>query len=416
MTRSSTPAPLRSDGGRPPAVLLGGSANALSIARSLGRRGIDIYLSVAKDHEALYSRFCRHAFPFDVGTDPAVLWGDLLLGGSRAVPAGSVVLACNDSAVTFIATHRDALAGRYRLDDAVPDRQLAMLDKLSTLKAARAAGVGAPRFWEIDTPEEADAVAGDLPYPVIVKPLLSHLFQSKFGGRKFFTARNGEEVRAQLAAIHKAGLQAMVCEWIPGPDHQLASYYTYIDGRGTALFRLTKRTIRRFPKNEGLASYHVTDWNDEVAAAGARFLEGAGFRGLANVEFKRDARDGQLKIIECNPRFAAPQELFVRCGLDIASLVYDHVTGRPVDRGRPYRHGVRLWYPIRDFRAYRELRRLNELTFGTWLRSILHRQAFPFFQTTDPLPAVVPALQGLARRLRPAAQAPNPMTQGTNQC
>jgi D-aspartate ligase len=408
--------PARPAANRPPVVLLGGSANALSIARSLGRRGIQVHLSVAEGHHALYSRFCAKAFPFDATTDASAFWADLLLGPSDEFLRGSVVLACNDSAVAFIARHRSALAERYRLDDSVPERQLSMLDKLETLRAARATDVGAPKFWQVDTPQQMDVIADDLPYPVIVKPLLSHLFQAKFGGRKFIRARDGAEARAALARIHEAGLQAMICEWIPGPDSLLASYYTYIDQDGTPLFRFTKRAIRRFPKNEGLASYHVTDWNDEVADLGERFLGGIGFRGFANVEFKRDLRDGRLKIIECNPRFTAPQELFVRCGLDTASLVYDHLTGAPVARGRTYKHDVRLWYPIRDFHAYRELRRLGELTFAGWVKSVLHRQTLPFFQPTDPLPSIVPALQAILRRVRSTVHAPNHMREGTNQC
>jgi predicted ATP-grasp superfamily ATP-dependent carboligase len=310
-----------------------------------------------------------------------------------------VIFACNDSAVAFIARHRRELARHYILDDSTADLQLAMLDKLETLTLAQAAGVDTPRFWQVERPDQLDAIEGALAYPVIIKPLHSHLFQARFGGRKYLTANNGAEARSALERVREAGLEAMLCEWIPGPDHLLASYYTYIDGDGTPLFHFTKRVIRRFPKNEGLASYHITDWDGEVAELGSRFLTGINFRGLGNVEFKRDVRDGRLKLVECNPRFTAPQELFVRCGLDIASLIYDRLIGLPAPPAVFYKHGIRLWYPIRDFQAFQQLRTMNELTFRQWLKSIWHRQAFPFFQPADPLPSIVPAILAIKRRL-----------------
>jgi predicted ATP-grasp superfamily ATP-dependent carboligase len=53
-----------------------------------------------------------------------------------------------------------------------------------------------------------------------------------------------------------------------------------------------------------------------------------------------------------------------------------------------YRTGMRLWDPVRDFQAYLELRRAGQLTFSRWLSSVLHRQTFPYFEWTDPVPAL----------------------------
>lgn len=389
----------RSPGALPPAIILGGSANALSIARSLGRRGVTVHVSVAKGRHALFSRYCAKAYPYGRDVKVADFWERLLLGSHRAALHGSVIFPCNDEAVTFVARHRIELSNHYILDDSEPDVQVAMIDKRKTLMLARAVNVEAPRFWTVERPEELDAILGELRFPLIVKPLHSHLFQAKFGGRKYLNVTNGVEVRTALEAVWASGLQAMICEWIPGPDHLLASYYTYIDREGQPLFHFTKKVIRRFPKNEGLSSYHITDWDPEVAELGLRFLTGINFRGLANVEFKRDLRDGRLKLVECNARFTAPQELFVRCGLDTASLVYNHLVGLPIPPTLGYKRGVRLWYPVRDFWAYRQLRAMNELTFFEWLRSVWHWQAFPFFCPTDPLPTLAPATLAIARRL-----------------
>src|SRR6185437_4458297 len=126
-----------------------------------------------------------------------------------------------------------------------------------------------------------------------------------------------------------AGLDVMVVEMVPGPDSRLCSYYTYLDESGTPLFHFTKRVIRRSPPVFGGGSYHITDWLPEVKELGLRFFQAVGLRGLGNVEFKRDERDGRLKLIECNARFTEANCLVMASSLDLPLLVYNRLVGRP---------------------------------------------------------------------------------------
>jgi predicted ATP-grasp superfamily ATP-dependent carboligase len=109
---------------------------------------------------------------------------------------------------------------------------------------------------------------------------------------------------------------------------------------------------------------------------------------VANVEFKRDPRDGILKLIECNARFTAANCLLAACGLDLSWFVYSRLAGLPEPPLADYPDGVRLWDPLRDIEAFRALRRSGELDFPTWLKSVLHRQTFPVFAWHDPLPTL----------------------------
>ena len=186
---------------------------------------------------------------------------------------------------------------------------------------------------------------------------------------------------------------------IPGPDDRLCSYYTYLDEDSRPLFHFTKRIIRRYPALRGTACYHVTDWIPEAVEQANRLFRYSGLRGLANAEFKRDGRDGRLKLIECNARFTAANCLVARSGFDLAAFVYNRLTGRaqaPLER---YTLGLRLWDPVRDFQSFLELRRSGDLTFGRWLSSVLHRQTFPYFDRTDPLPSLARLTKPLLRPL-----------------
>jgi predicted ATP-grasp superfamily ATP-dependent carboligase len=377
----------------PSAIILGGGANALSIARSLGRAGIAVYAINEVTAYVRYSRYCRW---LEVPGDAPDSWARFLLGPESDRLRGGVLLACSDEAIAIIARHRPELSARFRLEESNPVAQLAMLDKLRTYQAAQAAGVPTPRFWAAQSREQVLALRDALVFPLIVKPQLTHLFERR-SGQKFVVAGDFDQLLRAHEALGAAGITTLLVERIPGPDDRLCSYYTYLDRKSLPLFHFTKRIIRRFPAGKGNACYHVTDWNPEVRDLALRLFQWVGLRGLANAEFKRDERDGQLKLIECNARFTAANGLVARSGFDLASFVYNRLVGRPQPPLETYALAMRLWDPVRDFQAFLELRRQGRLTFRQWLASVLHGQTFPYFDPGDPLPA-------LARALRPAGR------------
>jgi predicted ATP-grasp superfamily ATP-dependent carboligase len=381
-----------------PVVILGGGANALSVARQLGRLGARVYALNEPGAFVRYSRFCR---PVDVaaaeGEGLKEAWARFLLGDASKPLHGAVLLACSDDGIELIAARRDGLAEQYLLDDSDPRAQLTMLNKLATYRAAAAAGVPTPRFWVAESVADLQAVRGELAYPLVVKPRLSHVFEAKTG-KKLLEVNDWAGVADAVEAVAATGTASVLMEKIPGPDDRLCSYYTYLDENSRPMFHFTKRIIRRYPVMTGTACYHVTDWIPEAAELGNRLFAHVGLRGLANVEFKRDDRDGRLKLIECNARFTASDCLVAAAGINLAAFVYCRLTGRPLPDTSRFERGLRLWDPLRDFQAHLALRRRGELTSGRWLASVLHRQTFPYFQWTDPLPALARLTAPLRRK------------------
>ena len=370
----------------PPAIVLGGGHNGLSIARRLGARGVKVYALNHPGTDITRSRRAR-TIPLPGEREFHLEAADYLLGTKSDALRGAVLLVASDEGLLLVAEHRKALAERFVLDLSDTGAQLKMLDKLATCHAAREAGVPAPDFWTLNTIEDAEAVRDELRYPLIVKPHRSYLFEARYG-KKFLDVTDFDGLADALALVQSAGTGALLMEKIPGPDSELCSYYTYLDEDGNALFDFTKRIIRRYPKNMGLATHHITDEIPELREPALKLFRHVGLRGVANVEFKRDARDGQLKLIECNARFTAANSLVAKSGLDLAWFVYARLVGLPLPEMSSYRSGVKLWDPQRDLKAYRELRRLGELSTGGWLRDIVSPQTFPVFSITDPWPSL----------------------------
>lgn len=371
-----------------PVLLLGGKENSLSVTRHLGGLGVTVRVSGPECCWGLYSRHCAEAIPVPLGEKQVSFWTRLLLGNDTRFN-GHIVLALSDDAIEFVTHNHDRLATRYRLDDFDPSLAQRFLDKLETLLIAQAAGVGTPKFWKIGAACDIEGLRGKITFPAIVKPLQSHLFTKVFRQKLFVIDSEFDELKAKVQLARQHGIDVFIVEMIPGPDDLLSSYYTYRLANGEKLFHFTKSILRRWPVNRGNACYHRTGVYPETQAAGEKFFDAAGLRGLGNVEFKRDPRDGQLKIIEVNARFTAAQELATRAGVPIDLVVYCHLTGQPLPETRQATGELRFWYPLRDFLAFLEMRKRGELRIVPWIKSLIHRDmVFPLFWLSDPVPTL----------------------------
>ena len=109
MTASNRPKQL------PAAIVLGGSHNALSIARSLGACGVKVYGLNLPHADVMRSRFA----------DPVRLPGrqpfsreaaEFLTGSAANDLEGSVLLGASDEALEILIGNREALLKRFRLE------------------------------------------------------------------------------------------------------------------------------------------------------------------------------------------------------------------------------------------------------------------------------------------------------------
>ena len=365
-----------------PAVVLGGTGAAISIVRSLGRVGVPVHvLATERSSLAEASRYCVSFFAVGQEEGASARWLDWL---ERDGPRGAVLLPTSDEGVELVVRHGNRLRELgYRLLDYAGDTSLAMLDKQRTYALARAIGVECPQTWSVRDEEHLRAIAGEVRYPCGLKPVASHLFAKHFLA-KVLIANNAEELLAGFAVASAVGVEMLVTEIIPGPDDQNWAFRTYIDATGQPLFRVTTNRLRSRPIHFGTNTYLVTRWDPEVAEVGLRFLQGIGLRGLAYTELKRDARDGRLKLIECNHRFGNAQEVVRRAGVDVAVLVYHLALGQPQPAVGPWRAGVRLWFPLRDIRAARAYRRAGETTWPRWVGSLIRPRVYlPVFAFDD---------------------------------
>jgi predicted ATP-grasp superfamily ATP-dependent carboligase len=130
------------------------------------------------------------------------------------------------------------------------------------------------------------------------------------------------------------------------------------------------------------------------------FLEKLNYRGLGGLEFKRDARDGKLKLIELNARYGLWDALGQRCGVDTAYMAYLDAIGEKLPDPARARTGVK-WISIsRDLSALRGYRREGSLGIRDWVQTLPGEKMWAVFAWDDPMPAISAMLRFSRRFLR----------------
>jgi predicted ATP-grasp superfamily ATP-dependent carboligase len=109
------------------------------------------------------------------------------------------------------------------------------------------------------------------------------------------------------------------------------------------------------------------------------------YRGMANVEFKRDVRDGLLKLIEINCRSGNRLGLAIDSGIDLPFIAYADLVGDQLPIEGP-RDGLRWIDDASDLAAFRHYRRRHGLSLRDWLRSAWTAESHAFLSLDDPLP------------------------------
>src|SRR6202008_572376 len=94
--------------------------------------------------------------------------------------------------------------------------------------------------------------------------------------------------------------KAIAQEIIAGPDTDKRVYLACYDRNGNRIANAMFRELRCNPMMFGPASVTEPVIDDETDRACDTFLRSIGYSGICEIEMKRDARDGRVKLIEVN--------------------------------------------------------------------------------------------------------------------
>ena len=380
----------------PGALVLGGDYRGLGVVRSLGRRGIPVWvLHTGTDRLAATSRYAsrRVRWPGSGRPDRAV---ELLM---RLAEAGDLdrwlLIPTADETALLLAQHHAELSTRYVVSTPAWDVFRWAYDKRLTHQLADDVDVARPRTCVLRDRAAAEAVP--LPFPLVLKPAVKPS-QEVLRAKAWRADDRAELLRAFDAAARLVEPGALMAqELIPGDGASQLSFAALCH-RGEVLAEVVARRTRQYPMDFGRASTMVETLRDEAVEGSARrLLSRLGLTGLVEAEFKRDERDGSLRLLDLNARVWGWHSLGARAGVDFPYLLWSLFRGEQLSvvRGRP---GVRWVRMSTDAPTALRLVAGRELSPGAYLRSLRGPRAEAIFARDDPVPglAEVPLLLQVA--------------------
>ena len=369
------------------ALVLGANLNGLTIARSLGRQGVPVWMITQPNIKlASYSRYTQRTLPWPNGDCESQIQYLLELAVLHGLD-GWVLFPTRDETAALLSKFHSTLSSRYRVSTPAWDVLRWAHDKRLTHRLAAQQQVDYP--LTINPVSEADLETDTCFFPAILKPA-AHTSVNRFTADKAWPVANREQLLARYREARELISPEMILvqELIPGGGESQFSCAALCRD-GVPIASLTARRTRQYPVDFGYSSSFVETLDvPEIVAPSRRLLAAIRYTGLVELEYKFDARNGRYKLLDINPRLWTWSPLGARAGVDFPYLLWQMMVGQPVPE-QTGRTGVRWIRMSTDLPAAIHEMLRGRLSLGAYLRSLRSPVEFSVMALDDPLPGLL---------------------------
>ncbi|NLN92728.1 MAG: hypothetical protein GX130_05370 [Candidatus Hydrogenedens sp.] len=264
------------------------------------------------------------------------------------------------------------------------------------------AGLPIPRSFACSDPSDIPAILQRIDYPCVFKPAIKDItnsFQTLHDKKKAVECGDESSLIAGLEGALQKGYRLVVQEKIVFDRlEDEMTCYVYADGNHRVRMFSGQHKIEEHPKpyGTGVASRFI--YKEELQPLAQRLVTALKWRGFLGIEFMRDSRDGQWKIIEANMRPWLSILFQAHVGFNYIEYLYrdlyEDLHGLPDlllpdvrQRTQPfYRLHMRVFLDMILNSASTAEDALNAL--GQWLESHKGDLCLTSFIAADPVPGI----------------------------
>jgi D-aspartate ligase len=360
---------------------------ALGIARSAGRLGIPVYrLGLERWAPAAFSRYNSgwSTIPAHAGAEQILT----TLRERRRSIGQAIIVPIDDVSSVFLDEHAGELADDFLFPRQPQGLAQALSSKRAMFELCCEHGVPTPWSAFPESQEELLELVEHTGFPVVLKCI--NVGDAPTSAPRVAIAADRHELTAayrtmQGAASHNVMLQ----EYVPGTPESVWMFNGYFDARSECRFGFTGKKIRQSPPYTGVTTLGACEPNPTVEETTVRLMKALSYRGILDIGYRYDNRDGQYKLLDVNPRIGGTFRLFVGAdGMDVLRALYLDLTGAEVPAPAP-QPGRRWLVDPLDLASSAIYRRRGDITVRAWLRSFRGVRETAWFALDDPLPFLV---------------------------
>lgn len=387
--------------GQPPVVVLachGADEGPLGVVRSLGRMDVpSIVIAERSDTPVAASKYVRAVIHVPEFTNHP----ERLLAAVEAIAAEygrPILFPTADPDLLLLTRHEDRFPAKCEVM-APPYRLVSTLsNKERFVRLAMDQNLRVPRTTYVKDEQSLASICATIVLPAIVKPSLPQSWQIPglapvVGDAKAIKVNSRAELASLSQAIARFTFDFLIQEYVPGEDDEHFDVHAYFDRNSEVRAWFCGQKLRISPPHAGSGCFVVSRQEEAVVRLALDTLQKIGYRGIANLNFKRNAQTGQFWLLEINPRVSQWNILPAHCGINLPYLAYLDAIGRLDSQMQPPRqvNGIHYLNFKNDWGAFRIYRREGILGMMGYVRTLLVRpmvyQVFdredlrPFFAT-----------------------------------
>lgn len=310
--------------------------SSLAVIRSLGKRGLKVTAGEeTKFATGFFSKYCKHKIAYPSPQKNKKEFVDFLVKTLRKNDY-DVLFPVADACLEPIVKNEEEIS-QYTSIALPPSRIfLRAYDKGVTLKIAMKNGIPCPKTYFPNNLDEIYNTKNELEYPVIIKPRIG------FGRRGIEICNSPKELVAKYEKVRVKYDKLLIQEYIPCGEE--LGVYTLFNFGSKPRAVTVQRRLRSYPVSGGPSTLRETVKNETSKKAmkiAFKLLKVMKWVGVAMVEFRVDARDGILKLMEVNPRFWGSLELSILAGVDFPYLLYRMIMDGDIEPALDYKKEVK---------------------------------------------------------------------------
>ncbi len=365
------------------AIIIEGHVQGLSNTRSLGAAAVPVIVLDKGDCVARHSRYCSGFFRCpDYDTDALA---DFLIHLAEAHNLKDwLLLPSNDHAVHTLSRNKDRLQDYFKI--ITPDIDIIenIYDKSRLLALAQSLGVPIPDTFYAQNTSPADVPLG---FPVLTRGRFGLDFY-KATGCKAFLAYDEEQLHRQLIRIDAAFPVENTLTQSLIPDDGINKTISFaafcVEGEIKAYWMGEK--IREHPVRFGTATLAKSMFAKPCLDQSVKLLKGLNYTGVCEVEYMRDPRDGQYKLIEINARTWLWVGLAIDCGINFPLYIYNYVHNIRTEYPTEYEKGL-YWRNFWTDMIYSVKYMIQgHLSYSDYRESLKSKMVYAVKSKSDPAP------------------------------
>ena len=370
-----------------PVLVLNCKLGALAIMRSLGSLGVPIYGVDSDPHSpGLLSRYCKERHVVDFDPEKPQDYLDFILYLGKKIGSRTILIPTSDELSAFVANNSKQLSKYFLFPEISSDLVDSLISKEGMYHLALKNNVPTPKTIFPKKLEDVLRCVDEIFFPVMLKGIDGRRLQGRTGVRMVAVFDKDDLVENYKLLEDPDQPNLMIQELIPGADDQVYIFNGYFNAKSECLAAFTGYKVRQFPIHVGCASLGECCWNEDVAKLTIDFMKTIGYRGILDIGYRLDPRDGLYKVLDINPRVGQAFRLFLdESGIDVVRTLYLDLSGQKVPLIIP-REGRRWmiedWDFISCFHYYQE----GTLKFREWLKSFRRLEEGAWFCWKDPYP------------------------------